>query len=114
MVDSRRTMQRQKPAQVGELISRTALTLGMSHHTLAGHLGVSRRSVSRWTLEGTWLNAKSVAILARLAHRRDPALAAQIAALSGDSLVSLGLEAPAPPAVPSVSSKLVDAIVCAA
>jgi UDP-N-acetylmuramyl pentapeptide synthase len=94
----------------------------MHHGTLAEHLGVSRRSVSRWTSEGTRLSRAQIEVVARLAYREDAGLAAEIAQAAGETLVSLGLEAadvaargasPAP-AKPSIHPKLADAVVCAA
>ena len=116
-------MSTQDPAKVGELLSRTAITLGMHHAELAKHLGVSRRSISRWTKDGTFLGREAVVILAELALTRDRALAAELAALAGETLVSLGLEAPpAGPATQARSrlgtelaeSRLVDLVVYAA
>lgn len=106
----------QDPATTAALIAETGTLLGMHHAELAKHLGVSRRTVSRWASEGTRLTSSHVEILATLAYPRDRSLAARIAALAKDTLVGLGLEEPPPPAPPPPppSPKLVDAVVCAA
>ncbi len=98
--------------------------MGMFHGEMAKLLGVSRRSYSRWASEGTRLERRQVAVLADLAITRDEALASELAALVGETLVSLGLEEPAAPLAPSPvpsaeplstsSPKLIDVVVCAA
>ena len=82
----------QNPAAVGALIARTGILLGMGHAELAKHLEISRRSVSRWTSRGTQLNRRLARTLAELTYARDKELAAQIAAVVGETLVSLGIE----------------------
>jgi hypothetical protein len=120
---------RQDPARMGALVQRTGVTLGMFHGELADHLGVSRRTVSRWAHDGAHLTHDQVAKLAELAYEHDPSLAAEIAAAVGETLVTLGVEviavpeAPPPPSpsLPAVAAaprvalqNLVDAVVCAA
>jgi len=119
MVDEFRIMKGQDPVRVGALLLRTGITLGMPHREIAQLLGVSRRSVSRWSKDGTFMTVEHGVTLAKLVHERDPSLAAELAALAGETLVTLGLEAPpaAPktPVAPAVApAKLVDAVVCAA
>jgi hypothetical protein len=121
MTDTLDFLTRQDPAHVGALLLRTGVTLGMPHAEVAKVLGVSRRTVSRWGKDGTRLPHHTLVTLAELAHTRDPSLAAEIARVAGETLVSLGLEEPAPlPAHPAaiaalqVSPKLIDAVVCAA
>jgi transcriptional regulator with XRE-family HTH domain len=117
MDDDLQFLIRQDPAQVGSLLLRTGITLGMHHRELASVLGVSRRTVSRWASEGTFLSREHIVVLANLAHARDPSLAAEIAALAHETLVTLGLESPAAVErqTPTASTaRLVDAVVCAA
>ncbi len=109
----------QQPKRVGALLLRAGIMLGMPHRELARVLGTSRRSVSRWTKDGTWLDYEQVVTMTKLVHPHDAALATAIAALGGETLVTLGLEAPAPTGPAALqatvlSSKLVDAVVCAA
>jgi hypothetical protein len=109
-------MRRQDPARVGEALTRMGITLGMHHGTIAQALGVSRRSVSRWALEGVRLPRSQLVPIAELALARRPDLAAEIAALAGETLESLGL-VPAPPAQtlgPLPPHKLADLVVFAA
>jgi hypothetical protein len=119
MPDDIDLMARQDAAHTGALVLRTGIAVGMHHRELAKVFGVSRRTVSRWSKDGTRLSHAHAVALAELAHTREPALAAEIAALVGETLVTLGLEAP-PPTGPAalgaatLSSKLVDAVVCAA
>jgi transcriptional regulator with XRE-family HTH domain len=96
--------------------------LGMSQGDIALLLGVSRRTVSRWTGHGATLGPDQVATLARAVHPKDPQLAAHIAAHGGATLESLGIGQPAPKEalqpkpedIESVARTLVDAVVCAA
>jgi hypothetical protein len=106
----------QNPTQIGNLIGRTGLAIGAGPAELAKHFDASRRSVSRWIAEGTLLSREKLTMLTELAYERDPALAREIAAAVGETLVSLGVEAassgPTQAALPV--SRLVDVVVCAA
>jgi hypothetical protein len=119
----------QDAALIGSLLLRTGIVAGMPHGELAKHLGVSRRTVSRWSSEGTRLHRDKLVVVAQIALDHDPSLAAEIAAAAGETLVSLGLEAPSPPeatrpiaaapVAPPIAKvrphpKLADAVVCAA
>jgi len=90
----------------------------MTQKELGELLGVSARTVMRWTDGGPLLAPRQKATLVRAVHARDPALAADIATSLQESLESLGVvTAPPPvePARPVVSSRdLADSIVCAA
>jgi hypothetical protein len=91
------------------------LALGTSQRGLGERLGVSRRTVVRWSSGGGWRNAYTTGKLAALLYPVDPALAASFAAIGGHTLVSLGLEPSVPPtrvAVPP--SRAIDVVVCAA
>jgi predicted transcriptional regulator len=81
------------PRLQGDLLSRTGLALGLTPSDLAKMLGASRRSVSRWMKDGTYLSHTVVVAFARMAYPREKALAAELAALAGHTLASLGLEA---------------------
>jgi hypothetical protein len=83
--------------------------------SVARGIGISRRTMTRWMGNRQCMSPVRLHDLARLVHPADPAVAAQIAAVGGTTLVALGLEAPAA-AVPAVDPRrhLVDAIVCAA
>lgn len=115
-------MDGQSPAENAQLLSQAGIALAKSHGQLAKLLGVSRRSVSRWIAEGTWIPVSHAEALAEAVHAGNRPLAARFAALAGKSLVELGLEAPAPaPPVPRAltspeltRAKLLDAVVCAA
>jgi transcriptional regulator with XRE-family HTH domain len=121
-------MDGQRPAENAQLLNQAGLTLAMSHGQLAKLLGVSRRSVSRWIAEGTWISVRHAKALAEAVHAGNRPLAARFAGLAGKSLVELGLEAPAAaaPVAPAPTSpdartpkspdatKLLDAVVCAA
>jgi hypothetical protein len=85
-------------------------------------LGVSRRTIVRWTDNGGWKHATTTAQLARLVFPKDPALAARFAAVGGHTLESLGLVVPRPPpppppapvAKPAPMPRAIDVVVCAA
>jgi len=111
------------PKRTGALLARAGVTLGMSHRELATLVGVSRRSVSRWTREGTLLTRAQVVAVTKAVHPLDASLAAELAALLDETLVTLGLEAP-PPIADTLapkserravsSARLADVVVCAA
>jgi transcriptional regulator with XRE-family HTH domain len=97
MAEASDFLMRQDPARIAELLRKMGSTLGMFHGELADVLGVSRRTVSRWGQDGARLRLDQVAKVAELAYAHDPSLAAEIAAAAGETLVTLGLEAAAPP-----------------
>jgi transcriptional regulator with XRE-family HTH domain len=91
--------------------------LGLSQAQLAAALGSSKRTAARWEAGRATLAPWQACQLARLVHRVDPAIAAEVADAAGETLESLGLVAPAatpaaPP--PPATSLVVDAIVCVA
>jgi hypothetical protein len=106
-------MKGQSRAENAELLTQAGLTLAMSHGQLAELLGSSRRSVSRWVAEGTWLVGDQATTLARAVHRGNRPLAARFAALAGRTLPELGLDASSPVSA-APTTKLLDAVVCAA
>ena len=70
---------------------------------LAEHLGISRRTMSRWISGGyTNMTPRDWVTLARLVYPNDRALAATLAGVAGGTLEGLGI-APAPPPPPAPS-----------
>jgi DNA-binding XRE family transcriptional regulator len=101
--------------------------LGVSQEKLGQRLGVSRRTITRWTNRSSHPSPQEWAALARLVHPKDRDLAAKIASALGESLLTLGIEAPPPPPPPQAphpppppprpfppAGDLVDSVVCAA
>jgi DNA-binding XRE family transcriptional regulator len=89
--------------------------LGLSQAQLAAALGSSKRTAARWEAGRATLAPWQACQLARLVHRVDPAIAAEVADAAGETLESLGLMAPAAAAPsPFATSLVVDAIVCVA
>jgi hypothetical protein len=113
-------MERQDHAENARLLTQTGIEAGMPHGELGKLLGVSRRTVSRWALEGSFMSSTHCVKLAELAYGVNRDLATRWAALAGTTLASLGLEEPSRPAAPAVlaanapSPRLVEAVVCAA
>jgi hypothetical protein len=109
-------------------VIKARIALGMSQRQFGELFGVVKRTVQRWEDGGTTLTRSSLATLTAAVHRRDPALAAALAAGAGATLVELGVEKPpAPPALPPAPSPappppppplpmatLIDSIVCVA
>jgi transcriptional regulator with XRE-family HTH domain len=106
------------PRQHGEILIRAGVALRKSQGEMGQLLGVSRRTISRWTSRGTTFIPSQARDLAAALLPVDRALAVRAAALHGETLVSLGLEKPPPPPAPAVPAEppghLVDAVVCAA
>ncbi len=109
----------------------TLMTLAMgalatNQHGLANLLGVSRRTISRWTRHGSApLDPSQTDALARAVHPHDPRLAERIVAVRGATLVDAGIVRPPPavsppappppaPAPPTPPAYLVEVVVCAA
>jgi hypothetical protein len=115
-------MQFQNPRGSKELIIRAQFGLGLTQKTLGALIGCSRRTIIRYQSHGAVLTPATWEKLARAAHAKDRALAADLAAKAGHTLVSLGLEAPPPPPAPPAppprpapsAEHLADSIVCAA
>src|SRR5580704_5578324 len=83
-----------------ELLVRGQIALRASNGELAAMLGSSKRTAERWSAGRATPSASQYATLAALVHATDPALAAQIAAIAGQTLESLGIVAPPPPVAP--------------
>jgi DNA-binding XRE family transcriptional regulator len=98
------------------------MALGISQGQIGEALGVSRRTISRWYRRNPNPSMAQLCTLARLVHPRDAALAAEIAWTASETLESLGLVVPPPPAPvlaepsspPLPTAHLVDSVVCAA
>ena len=94
--------------------------LGILQKDLAALLGVSPKTIGRWTSGSTLLPPDLVATLARAVGAKDPALAAKIAAAHGHTLSELGIAQSASPSLSSSAGPsreqqiLADALVCAA
>lgn len=107
------------PHVIRPLIGRVRDALIFSQRKLGEALGVSKRTVLRWEGGQATPTDLRVADMARLVYPRDRALARELAAALGKTLVDLGLEAPLPP-LPSPGPKrpaspyLVDSVVCVA
>jgi hypothetical protein len=80
------------------------LALGVSYRGLAALLGSSLRTCQRWGAGESTPTADRFAQLAGHVHAHDPALAAEIAAVAGATLESLGIVKPAPPPVPAAAA----------
>ena len=81
-----------------ELVTSAQFAAGMTQEGLGEHLGASRRTVTRWVRGQSQPTDKQLVEMVRLAHARKPDVAAQLAAGMGETLESLGIVAPAPPA----------------
>jgi transcriptional regulator with XRE-family HTH domain len=99
--------------------------LGYTQHELGQLLGLSRRTVSRWASKHSRPSTSELQKLAGAVHPKDPALAAKLAREGGETLESLGIVKPSPPALiapaPVVTVKpfpptrlVVESVVCAA
>jgi hypothetical protein len=109
---------------VAELLQRVQGALGISQRKIGDLLGVSRRSIIRWQRGGATLSPTKWETLARACYPRDRDIAVQCAAYASQTLQSLGLEQPVPPASaaapapsprpPPSARHLADSVVCAA
>ncbi len=108
------------PQVVRPLIGRVRGVLLHSQRQLGEALGISKRTVLRWEGGQSTPSDFQIAAMARLAYPTDRALASELAAALGKSLVDIGIEAPAPPpSVPEGPKRpatpyLVDSVVCVA
>jgi hypothetical protein len=96
-------------------------TLHVNSVGLAEVLGVSPRTITRYWKRGGSMAPSKAAELARKVHPVHRALAVELAAHAGRTLVELGIEAPPPPAVPpaprapaALHRHVVDAVVAVA
>jgi DNA-binding XRE family transcriptional regulator len=108
------------------LLVRASSALGMTQEAFGNLLGVSRRTMIRWQQGDNGPPFQDWCKLVRHVYARSPSLAAEIAAELGETLVTLGVEAPPAPVTPPAPTPeaparpvpplgdLVDSIVCAA
>jgi hypothetical protein len=102
-----------------EIVARATVAIGAPQGELGNRLGLSRRTIVRWTAGETSPVPAELRQLAALVHPHDAELAAAIAAHVGESLETLGIAPPAPdpplpaPRVPP-PPPVVDAVICAA
>jgi len=112
------------------LLVRARQALGWNQRELGQQLGSSHRTAVRWESGQSHFSPPYAAQLATLVYPIDRDLAWEIAALTGQTLVGLGLEAPPappepplvvappvpavspPPATPAALGTLLDALVC--
>lgn len=98
--------------------------LHLNQRELAERLGVSRRTVVRWTARVTAMSPTDMIALAKLVFPLDIQLAEALALKSATTLERLGLVRPVPPAPPVLPApvpsppppplaRLVDIVVCA-
>lgn len=98
--------------------------LRLNQRELAERLGVSRRTIVRWTARATAMGPTDMIALARLVFPHDLQLAEALALKSATTLERLGLVRPAPPPPPALPppvpsppppplARLVDIVVCA-
>jgi hypothetical protein len=104
-------MARAKPAALTSLVSTARYAIGTSSAKIAPLVGSSKRTVDRWFAGESHPSDAQVVKIARLVHPRNPALAAQLAAAVGETLVTLGLVQVRPP---PAHAHLIDAVVCVA
>jgi len=105
------------------LVTQSQIALGLSQEKLGRLLTASRRTISRWASRQSRPSLRQLQLLARAVYPKDAALAAALAAETGQTLESLGLvqpapaiaTAPTPPARPYPPTRLiVESVVCAA
>jgi transcriptional regulator with XRE-family HTH domain len=82
------------------LLGEARVLLGMSQKDFGYAVGSSHRTAVRWDAGRSEPARHHLESLAKLLHPESPPLAAEIALAIGETLESLGLEAPAPPASP--------------
>jgi DNA-binding XRE family transcriptional regulator len=116
-----------------QLVTRAQRTIGLSQRQLGELVGASRRTITRWFGGGSTPGLSALQTIAGAVYPHDPALAAALAAETGQTLVSLGIEMPPPPPAPVIDAApappepvgpparpfpparlVVDSIVCAA
>jgi hypothetical protein len=74
-----------------ELLVLSQMALHMLQNQFATFMGVSDRTMRRWTERQTRLTPRQLAKLVTAVHARDPLLAGRIAAVHGVTLEDLGL-----------------------
>jgi transcriptional regulator with XRE-family HTH domain len=115
-------MAKKPERSVSHLLSDARRALNMVQREFGSALGASHRTATRWDAGKSVPAEHHLRTLTELLYPVDRALAAEAAAHVGETLESLGLEAPpAPPAPPIAPPKarpadgdLADIVVCAA
>ncbi len=102
------------------LVTQSMVALGLTQERLGAMVTASRRTVSRWASGRSHPTPDTLARLAVAVYPTDSGLAARLAAESGQTLESLGLVAPSPPATPAPPPRalpptalVVESVVCA-
>jgi transcriptional regulator with XRE-family HTH domain len=88
------------------LLGEARRSLGMTQAEFGSAVGGSHRSAVRWDAAQATPGVDQLHRLARLLHSRDRALAAEVAEAAGETLESLGLEAPPAPAPATPAASL--------
>jgi transcriptional regulator with XRE-family HTH domain len=87
-----------------EIVTRAQFAAGLTQEQLGEAVGASRRTVSRWAANRSSPSDTQLVEMVRLAHAREPDVAATLAAGMGETLESLGIVPPAPPPAPPAPS----------
>jgi hypothetical protein len=106
------------------LLMEAGRVLHLNQRELAERLGVSRRTIVRWTARVTAMSPTDMIALARLVFPHDVRLAEALALKSATTLERLGLVRPVPPPPPPLPppvpsppppplARLLDIVVCA-
>ena len=111
-------MTRPEAGTLAQLMMRARYTLSMAHSDVPSLLHTSKRTMQRWQAAQSRPSDAELADIARHLHPMDAELAARVAEAGGQTLESLGMVAPLPPAPPPLPPMprplVVDAVVCAA
>ncbi len=111
-------MARPEDRSVARLVDRASALMSAKQPGVPRLFDTSKRTLQRWQSGEYRPLASQLGHVARVVHPVDAGLAAQIAEAGGQTLVSLGLEAPPPvppaPLPPMPRHLIVDAVVCAA
>jgi hypothetical protein len=100
------------PSRVRPLLIRARAALACTQKQLGSMMSLSGRTIMRFEGGRSTPARFQIAALARLVHPTDPALASELAAAAGKTLVELGLETASPPKTPTLAH-LVDSVLCA-
>jgi hypothetical protein len=87
-------MSRRRGENMGELLVLAGSAIHKLQIELAEFLGVSDRTMRRWTVGGTRLIPSKLTLLVEAVHPNDPVLAGRIAAYHGQTLEEMGLGLP--------------------
>jgi hypothetical protein len=108
-------MARQERRNIHVILIEAQRALMMSQREFGYAVGSSHRTAVRWAAGQSTPAEHHLRNLAKLLHPRDRVLASEVADYVDETLVSLGLEAPPPPAPPPLGAEhLVDLLVLTA